>query len=36
MNPKKDDSDWKIHTYGGINLADDMLCEPTSSDNKEK
>ena len=33
---KKDDKDWTFQTYMGTNLAYDMLCEPSSSDNEEK
>ena len=34
--PKKDDLEYKFQTYRGNILAYDMLCEPISSDNKEK
>ena len=34
--PKQDNPDWKFQTYRSINLAYDMLYEPTSSDNEEK
>ena len=36
MKPKQDDSDWIFHNYRGTNFDDEILCEPTSSDNKEK
>ena len=34
--PKQDDAEWKFQTYRGTNLANDMLCKPRSSDNKQK
>ena len=36
MKPKQDDSDWIFHNDRGTNFDDEILCEPTSSDNKEK
>ena len=34
--PKYDDPESKFQTYRGTNLACDMLCEPISSNSKEK
>ena len=34
--PKKDDQEWKFKTHRVTNLAYDMLCDHTGSDNKEK
>ena len=42
MKPEGDDSDWKYETASvigntrGTNLEYGMLCEPISSDNKER
>ena len=33
---KQDDPECKLQTYRGTNLAQDMSCEPASSDNEEK
>ena len=34
--PKQDGPEWKFQTYKGNKLVYDMLCEPISSDNKNK